>query len=233
MKGYWLAADHMGQRRVNRFLDQFGSELFGVKTRALFFEARAQEHVKMLKEHGAKHVWVDLKIDETPDSAEEAAALLTRVGVDFVTVHASGGDVMMKKVVDTGIGVYAVLILSSLKDAQARRYYRDDAFENMVEDAAIAGVTGFICSPTKVPTLRGFLNRLNRYSSYDIVSPGTRFIGTDANDQEQVEAPGVTIANGADFLVVGRMVTAAPNPRRAMDKLQAEVDEAVRSLQVS
>jgi orotidine-5'-phosphate decarboxylase len=72
--------------------------------------------------------------------------------------------------------------------------------------------------------MRDYLTRFPR--RVDIVSPGTRFWDGDAHDQQQVEAPGATVANGADFLVIGRMVTAAKNPKEAMERLKREIKEA-------
>lgn len=222
--GLYLALDHMSQRKASSLLDRFGQEFAGVKTRGLFFVNRAQDHISSLRDHGAKQIWVDLKVGETPDSAAEAAMIVKEAGGDFVTVHAIGGRRMMSDVVATGIGTYAVLVLSSLNDELAARYFHDHAVDNMIEDAMAAGVTGFICPPKKVKDLA---SRLSKYPRHvDIVSPGTRFSNGNKHDQQQVETPGITVADGADYLVIGRMVTAANNPKKAIDRLTQEIEEA-------
>lgn len=229
MKGLYLAAD-VSIRKAAGLLKQVGEQFEGVKTHILTASA-AKERIKILKGSGAVRVWQDFKGHDTPDTVAGLAAEFKRAGADIVTVHASGGPKMMKQTVETGLGVYAVVFLTSLTEAQFARYYQPNAVENMIEDAMAAGVRGFICPPTKVRWMRDHLRRYDRW--VEIVSPGTRFVGADANDQQQVEAPGVTVLNGADYLVIGRMVTAASNPRQAMKRLQTEIEAAQSRLQVA
>jgi orotidine-5'-phosphate decarboxylase len=224
MAGLWLAVDHMTQRRCNSLVRRYGLEFFGIKTRGLFLQGHARRHVDMLRSAGAGSIWVDIKDHETPDSAVETAEIVARAGAQFITVHASGGLKMMEGVVGTGLHVYVVTILSSLTDFQAARYYSANAVGNMIQDAVAAGVTGLICAPKKVKWLRQYLMHKFPNQKLSIVSPGTRFADDEAHDQEQVETPGVTLANGADFLVIGRMLTAAKNPSAVMRRLKAEIE---------
>ena len=222
MKGLWLAADG-SIRQTTQLLKEFRNELFGVKAHALTDPA-ARDRIKLLRSHGSQWVWVDIKGHDTPDTVAKRAETLRKCGADYITVHASGGLSMMRQTVETGIGVYAVVYLTSLTPVQFNRYYQPDAVKNMIEDAVAAGVTGFICPPTKVVEMR---NELQQYGSYfDIISPGTRFVDGSTHDQEQVETPGVTVRNGADFLVIGRMLTEAKNKRSRMDRILAEIREA-------
>ncbi|MEJ0021536.1 MAG: orotidine-5'-phosphate decarboxylase [Candidatus Doudnabacteria bacterium] len=219
MKGFYLAAD-VSMRKAASLLNRVGGQFAGVKVHMLTDPA-AKERIQSLKGHGAKLIWTDIKAHDTPDTVAKRVEALVDAGADIITVHASGGIKMMRKAVEAGAGVYAVVFLTSLTDDEFARYYQPNAVENMIKDAMDAGVEGFICPPTKVAWMRDHLTRF--HGRVDIVSPGTRFVGADADDQQQLETPGVTIANGADFLVIGRMVTDAKNPEKAMARLRDEI----------
>jgi orotidine-5'-phosphate decarboxylase len=222
MKGLYLAAD-VSLRKATGLLKRVGEQFDAVKTHVLT-DSAAKERFKILKGHGAKAIWKDIKGHDTPDTVAARAEAFKKAGADIITVHASGGVKMMKQTVGTGISVYAVVFLTSLTDAEFARYYQPEAVPNMIEDAMEAGVAGFICPPKKVMWMRAHLRQFDR--SVDIISPGTRFVGAKEDDQKQIEAPGVTVANGADFLVIGRMVTAASDPIKAMARLNAEIVQA-------
>jgi orotidine-5'-phosphate decarboxylase len=222
MKGLYLAAD-VSIRKATNLLDKIGHEFAAVKTHKLT-DSAARERIKILKGHGAKRIWKDFKGHDTPNTVAGRAEEFKKAGVDIITVHACGGKPMMKQAVETGLDVYAVVFLTSLTQAQFDRYYQPNAVENMIVDAMEAGAAGFICPPTKVAWMRNYLARFSR--SVDIVAPGTRFVGSDENDQNQVETPAVTVANGADYLVVGRMATAAKDPIKTMAKLRSQTNAA-------
>ncbi len=220
MKGLYLAADQMSQRRCNNLLKRFGNRLAGIKVHRLYDDARAKELVASLKSNGAAAVWADLKLHDTPDTVKDRALGAKLAGADFVTVHASGGQTMMQAAVETGIGVYAVLYLTSLTDKQVSERYTAKSLTIMIDDAMKAGVAGFICPPTKVAEWRRISADYDR--SVDLVVPGTRFPDGQAHDQQQVGTPAAAANSGADYLVIGRMLTAANNPNKVMDRLLAD-----------
>lgn len=225
MKGLYLAAD-TGWTETLQLLEQVGDQFDAVKAHALTDPA-AEERIRLLKEAGAKAVWDDIKGHDTPDMVALRVAAFKNAGADIVTVHASGGTRMMEAAVSTGISVYAVVFLTSLSETQFARYYQPNAVENMIEDAVAAHVTGFICPPTKVRWMREHLAKsLPVEKQPVIVVPGTRFFDGDTHDQQQVDMPGAVVANGGDYLVIGRMVTAAKDPRAAMYRLHAEIAAA-------
>lgn len=223
MKGFWLGAD-VTLRLATRLLDEFSIEFYGAKVHALTDPA-LKDRVKILRAHGAKHIWNDIKLHETPDMAARRADTIQKCGVNFITVHASGGAAMMEAVVKTGIGVYTVFHLSTMSPKEFDRYYKPGAIKNMIEDAVTAGVHGFICPPTQVRMLRETLQKYDRH--FDIISPGTRFVNGVTNDQYHVETPGATARDGADYLVIGRMLTEAKNKHRTMDQLNMEIRQAM------
>lgn len=222
--GLYLAAD-VSIRRATWLLDKVGDLFNGVKTHMLT-DAAARERIKILRAHGARSLWKDIKGHDTPDTIAGRAKEFQGAGADIITVHASGGPRMMKDAVETGLDVYAVVFLTSLTEAQFARYYQPDAVENMIEDAVEAGVAGLICPPTKAAWMHEHLQRFSHQPV--IVSPGTRFAKEASHDQQQVDTPGAAVRNGADYLVIGRMVTAASDPRKAMKRLVAEIEKAER-----
>jgi orotidine-5'-phosphate decarboxylase len=223
MKGLYLAAD-MKFDDALALLGAVGDQFDAVKAHALT-DPDAAHRIGILKEFGAKSVWDDIKGHDTPDTIAARVTAFMKAGADIVTVHASGGPKMMAAAISTGISaVYAVVFLTSLSQKEFERYYQPNAVENMIEDAMSVGIHGFICPPTKVAWLREHLKQFDYRP--DIISPGTRFIDASAHDQQQVEAPGTTVAAGADYLVIGRMVTEAKDPREAMARLQREITAA-------
>lgn len=220
--GLYLAAD-VSVRRIPHLMKKIGTRFEGVKAHMLTDPA-ARDRVKMLKDHGAALVWSDIKGHDTPDTVAGRAEALQACGVDIITVHASGGLKMMQQAVGTGVGVYAVVFLTSLTDTEFARYYQPRAVENMIEDAVEAKVSGFICPPTKVAWMRDYRMRFEHKPI--IVTPGIRFGKGPIHDQQQVDTPGNAVSCHADKLVIGRMVTDAVDPVSAMDRLVAQIEEA-------
>jgi orotidine-5'-phosphate decarboxylase len=150
-------------------------------------------------------------------------------GGGVVTVHATGGIKMMKGAVASGVPkVLAVMLLTSLTNDEVRRYYNrtpEEIIPILVEDALEAGVTGFITPPTQVKLLAEL--RTKHGKPFKIVTPGTRSAGVEAHDQVQVDTPLGAMQNGADYLVLGRQITAAKNPSLAFQKLITEVAPAL------
>ena len=139
----WLAADVPNVRKATSLLHQVGDDLFGVKAHRLT-DAAAKERFGILRREGAQNLLKDFKGHDTPDTVAGRAEEFMTCGVNFVTVHATGGLKMMKDTVNTGVGVYAVVFLTSLSEKEFARYYQPNAVPNMIEDAMEAGVTGFI-----------------------------------------------------------------------------------------
>jgi orotidine-5'-phosphate decarboxylase len=227
----FMAADKMSQRRCNNLLGKFGHDLGGVKVHRLYDDARAREEVSMLKDNGAESVFADLKLHDTPDTVGERAVGVVLAGADYLTVHASGGVLMMQAAVASGVNVLAVVFLTSLKKGQFERYYQPNAVVNMLDDALEANVYGFICPPTQVRFMREHLARTG--SEKILVVPGTRFADGNTHDQQQVDTPEAVVRAGADWLVIGRMLTAAKNPVQAMARLRAEIEQAELAIQVA
>jgi len=180
-------------------------------------------------------VFLDLKLHDIPNTVERAAAACARLGVAMLTVHAAGGSAMLRAAVAGATAgaagqpppiVLAVTVLTSLDEEELRRLAMPGSVVERVKGwAALArscGCGGLVCSAREVAGLRHELGR-----SAVIVTPGIRPAGAAALDQSRVATPAAAIADGADYLVVGRPITAAPDPAAAAEAIVAEIRAAL------
>lgn len=173
-----------------------------------------------------KRVFLDLKLFDISATVERAAAGLARTGIDFITVH---GDPQVVHAAVRGRGatptrILAVTILTSLDRADLdEMLIRPGPLEEIVVERArralAAGADGLIASPIEAPRLRALPEARGRL----IVTPGVRPAGSAAGDQKRIATPAEALAAGADHIVVGRPIIAAPNPRAAARAILAEI----------
>jgi orotidine-5'-phosphate decarboxylase len=188
--------------------------------------------VAAFKAEGAK-VFLDLKLHDIPNTVELASARAAKLGVAYLTVHASGGLAMLRAAVEgarKGAAegrvpepkVLAVTVLTSLDGPALAAIGINDAPEVQVARlAALAkqvGVAGVVCSPREALALRKLLGL-----SFTLCTPGIRPAGTDAGDQARAETPESAIASGSDLLVVGRPIYGAPDPVEAARKIVSAI----------
>jgi orotidine-5'-phosphate decarboxylase len=179
-------------------------------------------------------LFADLKLHDIPETVERAVASLAPAGARFVTVHAAGGAAMLARAVeraarDTGgeLMVLAVTVLTSLDDADLQ----SQGIEGRAHDHALrlarvawaAGVRGFVCSPYEVARLRAELG-----PEATLVTPGVRPAGGDVQDQKRVATPEEAIAQGADYVVVGRPIRDAANPAEAAREVARGIAAGLR-----
>jgi orotidine-5'-phosphate decarboxylase len=167
-------------------------------------------------------VFADLKFHDIPNTVGRAARTLGRRGVDFLNFHAAGGVDMLRAGVE-GLGEGAqeagheppvalgVTVLTSETDTSQ--------FAPRLAAAKEAGCDGVVCSAYEIADARAVGLRT--------LVPGLRLAGSDANDQARVATPGDATARGADWLVIGRTVTAAADPEVAAAQVAAEVAAAL------
>ena len=159
-------------------------------------------------------LFLDLKLHDIPETVERAVGQAAKHGVRLVTVHASGGRTMLKRAVARAGGdlaICAVTILTSLDDADLR----DIGLAGPASEAAVrlatmafeAGVRWFVCSPAEVRALRSALG-----PDATLVTPGVRPASAAPGDQKRVATPEQAIADGADWVVVGRPIRDANDP---------------------
>ena len=172
-------------------------------------------------------VFADLKLHDIPTTVERSASVLGALGASYVTIHASGGEPMLRAGVEglargaSAAGseppvALAVTVLTSEADDGGH------VFAHRVADAVEAGCGGLVCAAAEVPRAKTLAPRLLA------VVPGIRPAGAPTHDQARPATPAAAIASGADLLVVGRAVTRADDPAAAAAEVAAEVADGAR-----
>lgn len=197
------------------------------------FTACGPEAVKALKARG-RRVFLDLKLHDIPNTVRGAAASAAKLGADLLTVHATGGAGMVAAAVEgirevaprDGTRVVAVTLLTSL-DPTAMPPGFTQPFDLHAVAAALtaeaerAGALGVVCSAADLAGVRAKLGR-----AFYAVTPGIRPAGGDTHDQKRVATVESAVRDGASLLVLGRAITAAPDPAVALAAAREERDRA-------
>jgi orotidine-5'-phosphate decarboxylase len=182
-----------------------------------------------------KRVFLDMKLLDIDNTISGAVESIARLGVTLMTIHAY--PKAMRAAVgaarwnasegrEPGLGLLAVTVLTSMDDADlAGAGYAEDAprlVARRAADALAAGMDGIVCSAQETEAVRSIVG-----SKMTIVTPGIRPADAVAGDQKRTMRPSEAIAAGADFLVVGRPITAADDPAAAARRIVAEVEGAL------
>ncbi len=171
-----------------------------------------------------KNVFLDLKLHDIPATVERAAAQVARLGATFLTVHAFPQTMKAARagVGDSGLALLGVTVMTSYDEAdlKAAGYALGlrDLVARRADQAVDIGIDGLILSAEEVETMRERVG-----SKLRLVTPGIRPTGAAKGDQKRVMTPAAALAVGADFLVIGRPITQAPDPRAAANAIQAEM----------
>jgi len=183
-------------------------------------------------------VLLDLKLHDIPRTIAAAVRALTRPGVRFLTIHALGGEAMMRAAVTAAaeraaeIGVappqfFGVTILTSLAEIELPEIGLEGGIgESVVRLAALArnaGCIGVVCSPEEAGDLKAFFG-----SDFATLCPGIRPLGDAVGDQRRVTTPAAAVAAGADYLVVGRPILEAADPYAAAVAILTEMRDTER-----
>ena len=174
-----------------------------------------------------KKVFIDLKLHDIGNTVARGVESLARLGATFLTVHAYPQT--MKAAVEargSNLKILAVTVLTSYDDndlhAAGYRLGVSDLVDARAQQAQALGVDGLVCSPEEAAALRKVVGR-----SMNLVTPGIRPAGATSGDQKRIMTPGRAIAAGADYLVVGRPVLEAADPKAAAKAIQEEIAQAL------
>lgn len=182
-------------------------------------------------------VFLDLKLHDIPNTAAQASRALAGLGVRMFNLHAAGGRAMLaeaarearREAARVGVAPPLLLGVTLLTSLGQRELNEELGVTGGVEEQAIrlaflclqAGLDGVVASPREVPAIKAACGK-----GFLAVTPGVRPAGAEAGDQQRVLTPGEAIRAGADYLVVGRPITAAPDPHAMARKILAEMKEA-------
>ena len=224
-----IALDFPTREETLQFLDRFpaGEKPF-VKIGMELFYAGGPEIVREIKGRGHP-IFLDLKLHDIPNTVKRAMAVLSRLDVDMVNLHAAGASAMMKAALEgltrpdgTRPLLIAVTQLTSTDaDALKNELLIDTPMAETVlsyaKNAAASGLDGVVCSP-----LEAALVKERCGAAFCTVTPGVRFAGGDAGDQKRVMTPEKAGQSGCDYIVMGRPITQAADPVDAYRRAVSE-----------
>jgi orotidine-5'-phosphate decarboxylase len=220
-----IALDVPDLAGLNAFLDRLEGQPAFYKVGLELFLAEGARAIDAVRARGGR-LFLDLKLHDIPETVGRAVGSAVRFGAEFLTVHTSGGQEMMKRAVDAAgaMTVLGVTVLTSLNDgdlaADGIGGSVADAVVRRARVAAAAGVPGLVCSPQEVAQVKAA-------SGLITVVPGVRPAGAALGDQKRVATPASTIAAGADYLVIGRPIRDAAQPAEAFAAVVREVEQAL------
>jgi orotidine-5'-phosphate decarboxylase len=171
-----------------------------------------------------KKVFLDLKLHDIPNTVERATAEVARLGATFLTVHAYPQTMRAAVAGAKGsrLSILGVTVLTSCDDEDlieaGYRFGVVEMVRRRAEQAHALGVPGLVASAAEAKGVREAVG-----PKMILVTPGVRPAGAEAGDQKRVAAPASAIRDGADYLVVGRPVTTAPDPRRAASAIVDQI----------
>ncbi len=225
-----IALDFATRAEILAAARRFGSKVGWLKVGLEAFVAEGPRIVSEVAETGAR-VFLDLKLHDIPTTVGRAVAAAFRSGASIVNVHAFGGRAMLVAARESANAagptcrLIAVTLLTSLDSRSLADLPVSGHPEGIVRRLAVlskeCGLDGVVCSPHDVREVKAACG-----STFLAVVPGIRPAGSGLDDQKRAATPREALSDGADLLVVGRPVTAAPDPDAALDSLLAEIQSA-------
>lgn len=226
-----IACDFENAEKTLAFLDQFGSQKPYVKIGMELYYAEGPSIVKTLKSRGHQ-IFLDLKLHDIPNTVKKAMAVLSTLKIDMCNLHAAGTKEMMKAALEgltRADGTRPLLIaVTQLTSTTQERMETDILIEKPIEEvvsryaagAKEAGLDGVVCSPLEAGTVHNTCG-----TDFLTVTPGVRFADDEKGDQARVTTPAKAKEMGSDYIVVGRSITGAQDPKAAYERcLQEFID---------
>lgn len=219
-----IACDFADKETALSFLDKFEGRKPFVKIGMELFYAEGPQIVREIKARGHK-IFLDLKLHDIPNTVKKSMAVLSRLDVDMCNLHAAGTSRMMETALEgltrqdgTRPLLIAVTQLTSTdQEAMERDLLIKEPIDKVVmhyaETAKNAGLDGVVCSPLEARKVHDICGE-----KFLTVTPGVRFANGDIGDQKRVMTPEQAKKIGSDYIVVGRPITAAPDPVAAYER---------------
>ena len=224
-----IALDVNTLKEEERLLDALSSEAQVFKIGMELFYSCGVKAIELVEKYD-KDIFLDLKFHDIPNTVYAASKVAVRFGVFMFNVHASGGIDMMKKAVEgaeeesekLGMArpkILGVTVLTSLNKTALNKIgilkTPEEEVLNLAGLAKEAGLDGVVASPEEITAIRK-----NTGKDFLIVTPGVRPEGSETGDQKRVTTPKEAFQRGADYIVIGRPVTKAKDPAKALKQLE-------------
>lgn len=220
-----LALDVEDLASADRMLELLGSKLKFVKIGPRLFYLGGKNFVMSLKDRW--NVLVDIKLHDIPNTVGGAVSALAETGVFGLTLHVAGGEKMLREAVkrrdetNPKMKLFGVTVLTSIDDAEWKTFAPGLTLEEAIRARTMlaekSGIDGIVCSPKDLTTVKEVSGKLLT------LVPGVRPRGSSSDDQARIMTPAEAKKRGADFIVVGRPVLAAPDPLEALINIMKEV----------
>jgi len=221
-----VALDFPTQSKALALVSVLADSVSTYKVGLQLYTAEGPGIVRAVAATGA-NVFLDLKLHDIPNTVAKAVAAAGELGVQMLTVHLSGGRAMLEAAVAArppGLCLLGVTVLTSATPETLTETGVNSGIEEQVLRLAQlgheCGIDGLITSPHEVRMLRERLG-----NQIKLITPGVRPSWAAANDQKRFTTPSEALESGADYLVIGRPITAASEPRAAMDRLLEELGD--------
>ena len=223
-----IALDFSSKTEVMAFLDKFTEEKPFVKIGMELFYAEGPDIVREIKARGHK-IFLDLKLHDIPNTVKKAMSVLSALDVDMCNVHASGTIAMMSAALEgltradgTRPLLIAVTQLTSTSEERMKEELLigaslEETVAKYAENTKAAGLDGIVCSPLEAA---GVKSRCGE--SFLTITPGVRFADSGKDDQVRITTPARAREIGSDYIVVGRPITQADDPKAAYERCVKE-----------
>ena len=219
-----VALDFPNQAKALALVSTLGDSISRYKIGLQLYTAAGPAVVQAVAATGAK-IFLDLKLHDIPNTVAKAVAAANELGVEMLTVHLAGGSAMLRAAVEAkaphlsliGVTVLTSATQETLDETGINGPLRDHVVR-IAQLGQQSGIDCFVTSPREVGLLR------ERFGA-DVVllTPGVRPTWAAADDQKRFTTPREAVQSGADYLVIGRPITAAPDPRAAVDRILEEL----------
>ena len=228
-----VAIDVSDKNKAVEYFDTLGNEAGALKIGLEMFIRFGPEIVKEAIARGAK-IMLDLKLHDIPNTVQRAVANVSLLGAELLTIHTTGGKEMMKAArrgveeAEKNAGVkgpklLGVTVLTSISEEVLKEELGviksvEEQVVALAKQAKEAGLDGVVASPKEIKSIRAACG-----DDFLIVTPGIRPAGSSADDQKRICTPEQAVADGADFLVIGRPILQADNPKEKLKEINESI----------
>lgn len=221
------ALDFKNKNEVETFLKKVGAELDWVKVGMELYYKEGASIVSLLKDRGYK-VFLDLKLHDIPNTVEKATRNLLEEPIDMLNFHAAGGSEMLQRVARIENKSTLLIGVTQLTSTSEEQMQKEQGIQLSLKESVLkyadlcmnSGLDGVVCSPHEVRDIK------EKYAKAITVCPGVRLKGAESHDQVRIMSPKEAIQVGADYLVIGRNITEANDPKKILSQIYQEMSEA-------